>query len=156
MQSHKNCLLFQLYYFYHNLYCIHTSKTELLPLMHNLMTSLLKLTERNYFVSELKIFLNIQLRVICAHMVDFCMPSHKCVSFVYAQSYSATVVLVDTCSSQSWLVSGIYLLDTYLFPYFLLQLLILLPLDLNLFLSSNLLYSIQFSKCSAWFLDGKT
>lgn len=57
--------------FYHNLYCVHTNITEVLPSTQNLMRNLLKLI-------LLKIFMNIQLCVIkCAPMFDFCMPGHK-------------------------------------------------------------------------------
>ena len=44
-------------------------------------------------LSELKIFLNIQLGVICAHMVDFLMPGDICIPVV-----SFDIVIVYACN----------------------------------------------------------
>ena len=59
-----------------NLLCIPTTKS--FPLLQNLMGFLLQFTEMEYYTRNVtEDIAKIELGVICAHMVDFCKPSHK-------------------------------------------------------------------------------
>ena len=77
--------------------------------MQNLMENFLKLTESVLiFHLELEIFIIMQLGVICAHMVDFCRPSHILFSYTvvpYACSYMYTIAIVYHKSKQTKVIN---------------------------------------------------
>ena len=46
-----------------------------------------------------KILVKIQLSVICAHMVDFCMPSHECGLMAYVASTNLCTPIGLVCTT---------------------------------------------------------